>query len=108
MLRGCLVCVICISISLNALIFKFNIMLIHTLNMCTTQGGILIFSYIHRLGSFFWVQNFEFQHFWGFSEKYLFGYIDFVDIFWGDHKIGLNLGIISMHFRVFSLDQGIE
>ena len=26
---------------------------------------------------------------------------DFVDIFLGHHKIGLYLGVISMHFRVF-------
>ena len=32
-------------------------------------GGTLIFSYIHRLGSFFGVQNFEFNYFLGFSEK---------------------------------------
>ena len=32
-------------------------------------GGTLIFSYIRRLGSFFGVQNFEFQYFWEFSEK---------------------------------------
>ena len=31
-------------------------------------GGTLIFSYIRRLGSFFWVQNFEF-HFFGFFQK---------------------------------------
>ena len=35
-------------------------------------GGTLIFSYIRRLGSFFWGQNFEFQYFWGFSEKLIF------------------------------------
>ena len=35
-------------------------------------GGTLIFSYIRRLGSFFGVQNFEFQYFWGFSEKRIF------------------------------------
>ena len=31
-------------------------------------------------------------------------YEDFVDIFFegGHHKIGLYLGVISMHFRVFS------
>ena len=34
-------------------------------------GGTLIFSYIRRIGSFFLVQNFEFQYFWGFSEKLL-------------------------------------
>ena len=32
-------------------------------------GGTLIFSHIRRLGLFFWVQNSEFQYFWGFSEK---------------------------------------
>ena len=32
-------------------------------------GVTLIFSYICKLGSFFLVQNFEFQYFWGFSEK---------------------------------------
>ena len=26
-------------------------------------GGTLIFSYIRRLGSFFWAQNFEFKYF---------------------------------------------
>ena len=52
-------------------------------------GGTLMFTYIRRLGPFFGVQNFEFQYFWGFSEKfgYFFlgggggGYEDFVDIF---------------------------
>ena len=33
--------------------------------------------------------------FWGLK--------DFVDIFWGHHKIGLYLGVISMHFRFFGL-----
>ena len=62
------------------------------------------FSYIRRLGTFFCVQNFEFQYFWGFQKnKYFLGYEDFVDIFLGGHnKIGLRLGVISMHFRVFS------
>ena len=31
-----------------------------------------------------------------------------MDIFWGHHKIGLYLGVISMHFRVFSEGQGTE
>ena len=34
-----------------------------------SHGGTLIFSYIRRLGSFFGVQNFEFQYFLGFLEK---------------------------------------
>ena len=36
------------------------------------MGGTLIFSYIRRLGPFFWVQNFEFQYYFGFSEKLIF------------------------------------
>ena len=28
-------------------------------------------------------------------------YEGFVDIFWGHHKTGLILGVISMHFRSF-------
>ena len=28
--------------------------------------------------------------------------------FWGHHKIGLYLGVISMHFRVFPQGQGTE
>ena len=38
----------------------------------------------------------------------IFGYEVFVDIFWGHHKIGLYLRVISMHFRVFSKGQGTE
>ena len=56
------------------------------------------------MGHFFCFQNCEFQYFGGFSEKIIFfgGYESFVDIFWGHYKIGLYLGVISMHFRVFS------
>ena len=36
------------------------------------RGGTLIFSRIRRLGPFFWVQNSEFQYFFGFSEKLIF------------------------------------
>ena len=36
------------------------------------------------------------------------GYENFVDIFWGHHKIGLYLEVISMHFKVFSKGQGTE
>ena len=66
-------------------------------------GGTLIFSYIRRLGPFLGVQNFEFRYIFGFQKnKYSFGYENFVDIFWGHHKIGLYLEVISMHFKVFS------
>ena len=68
-------------------------------------GDTEIFSYfIHTSARvIFCVQNFEFQYFLGFSEKeYFWGHEDFVDIFWGHHKIGPYLGVISMRFRVFS------
>ena len=43
----------------------------------------------------------NFVIFGGFQKnKYLLGYEEFVDIFLGDHKIGLYLGVISMHFMV--------
>ena len=48
------------------------------------MGGTLIFSYIRRLGSFLGVQNFEFQYFWGFSERFIFwGVLRFCGYFWG-------------------------
>ena len=50
-------------------------------------GGTLIFSYIRGLGSFFWVQNCEFQYFWGFSEK--------INIFWGMTILWIFLGVIA-------------
>ena len=66
-------------------------------------GGNLNFSYIHRLASFFWVQNFEYQYFMGFSENIFLGYEDLVDIFWGSlQNWTIFRGCISMHFRVFS------
>ena len=64
----------------------------------------MIFSYIRRLGSFFWVQNFEFQYFFWFFRK--------INIFWGmkilwiffwcHHKIELYLGVISIHLGTVS------
>ena len=65
---------------------------------------------MRRLGSFFGVQNFEFQYFLGVFNKIniFWGYKDFVDIVWGYYKIGLYLGVISMHFRVFSEGQGTK
>ena len=53
----------------------------------------------------------NFNIFGGFQKnKYFWGYEDFVDIFLGHHKIGLYLGVISMHFRVvlkFMVQNGI-
>ena len=68
---------------------------------------VLIFSYIRRLGPFFLVQIFELQYFLGVSEnEYFFGYLDFLDIFWGHQKIGLVLGVISMHFLKVKVQNG--
>ena len=67
-------------------------------------GGTPIFSYLRRLRLFFGVQYFEFQYFWGFRKKNnIFGGMKILRIFLGGHhKNGLYLGVISMHFRVFS------
>ena len=40
-----------------------------TETLAEPREGTLICSYIRRLGPSFGVQNFEFQYFWGFSEK---------------------------------------
>ena len=48
-------------------------------------------------------QNFEFQYFLGFQKnKYYLGILRFCGFFGGHHKIGIYLGVISMHFRVDS------
>ena len=64
----------------------------------------MIFSYVRKLGLIFWGSKFLNFDIFGFFQKneYSFGYEDFVDVFFGGHhKIGLYLGVISMHFRVF-------
>ena len=47
----------------------------------------MIFSYIRRLGPFFWggggVKILNFNIFWGLQKNEYLGYEDFVDIFWG-------------------------
>ena len=48
------------------------------------KGGTLIFSYIRRLGPFFWGQIFEFQYFLGFSEK--------LKTFWGMNILWIFFG----------------
>ena len=69
-------------------------------------GGTLIFSYIRRLRTFWGVQNFEFQYFWGSEKLIILMYEDFDDILWGHRKIGLVLGVISMHFWVLKVQNG--
>ena len=76
--------------------FPFDISDLHT------PGGYSDIFIICMRGSFFGVQNFEFQNFRGVFRKKKLGYEDFVDIFWGSSQIGLYLGVISMLFRVFS------
>ena len=46
--------------------------------------------------------------FFGVFKKinFFFGYDDFVDILLESPQIGLYLGVIIMHFRVFSLGEG--
>ena len=56
------------------------------------RGCTLIFSHIRRLGLFFGFKILNFNIFWVFRKmknEYFLGYEDFVDIFWGHHKIGL-------------------
>ena len=56
-----------------------------------------------RLGLILGVQNFEFQYFLGFQKTDYFRGMKILWIFfWGHHKIGLYLEVISKHFRVFS------
>ena len=67
--------------------------------MIRPQGGTLIFSYILRLG--FKILNFNIS--WVFRKINIFLGMKILWIFFGGHhKIGLYLGVISMHFRIFS------
>ena len=65
------------------------------------RGGVLAYfhTYVGLGHFFFWLKILNFDIFRGFSEKNILRYEDFVDIFWGNHTIGV---VISMHFRVFS------
>ena len=88
-------------------------------------GGTLIFSHTHRLVPFFWgggggAENLEFQYFFlffiffyffffgggageGFRRMNMFGGMENLWIcIWSQHKTGLVLGVISVHFMVFS------
>ena len=47
----------------------------------SSLGGTLKFLYILRLGLFFWVQNYEFQYFLGFSKINIFGGMKILWIF---------------------------
>ena len=72
-------------------------------------GGTLIFSHIHRLGLFFWVQNSEFQYFWGFRKMNIFLDMKILRIFFGGSSQNwASFRVISMHFRVFFKVKGTE
>ena len=78
------------------LIFFFGI----SVTSLTPRGVLCCFHTSVGSGHFL---GFKILIFLGVFRNLIFlGYEDFVDIFWGHHKIGLYLGFISMHFRVFS------
>ena len=52
----------------------------------------------------FKILNFNFLG--AFQQKRFFGDEGFVDIFGGHHKIGLYLGVISMHFKILNIFWG--
>ena len=68
-------------------------------------GATLIFSYIHRLGSFFGFKILDLTFLGGFQKKYFCGGMKNLWILLGDHhKIDYIVysGVISMYFRAFS------
>ena len=56
---------------------------VHLVLLGSSPGGTLIFSYIRRLGSFFWVQNFEFHYFFVFQKNEYFLGMNILWIFLG-------------------------
>ena len=69
-------------------------------------GGVLWYFHVYiGSGHFLGVQNFDFIILGVFRKKIFLGVQRFCGYFWGGgghHKIGLYLGAISIHFRVFS------
>ena len=62
-------------------------------------GGVLRYFHTYVCSGHFWVQNFEFQYFWGFQKnEYFLGCVDLVDIFWGSSQ---NWTIFRGHFYAF-------
>ena len=93
--------------SLNTLIFKLNIMIIHTLNMCTTQGGgggrALIFQTYVGSGHFFWFEILYFNIFGVFRKnKILWIFL------WGLSRNWTIFRDHFIHFRVFFYGKGTE
>ena len=66
-------------------------------------GGVLWYFHTYVGSGYFWVQNSEFQYFWGFWEKCIFlGGMKILWIFFGGSSQNwASLRVISKHFRVF-------
>ena len=66
---------------------------------------MIFYTYVGS-GHFLGFKILNFNIFGGFQKKLIFfiylRYEDFVVTFWGHYKIGLHLGVISMHLNVFS------
>ena len=73
-------------------------------------GATLIFSCIHTSARvIFWLKILNLNIFLGFQKNKYFLDMKILRIFFGGHhKIGLHLGVISMHLRVDSKGHGIE
>ena len=85
--------------------FSYSITsILSKVRLSNPRGGTLIFSYIRRLRLFLEgggkILNFDI--FGGFQKNDILLGMKILWIFFGGHKIGLYLGVISMHFRVFS------
>ena len=62
--------------------------------------GVLSFHTYVGSGHFFGFKILNFNILGGFQKNEYFWSMKILYIFWGHHKIGLYLGVISMHFRV--------
>ena len=93
-----------ISFSILPRLGKRNIFHFSLEAWCRPRGVLWHFCTYVGSGYIFGLKILNFNIFLGFQKnKYFGGYEEFVDIFWGYHrKIGLYLGVISMHFMVFS------
>ena len=76
-------------------------------SVCGGGGVNLYFHAYVGLGYFGGFKILNFNIFGDFLKtEYFWGYEDFMDIFWGHHKIGLNNA--ALHLRVFSEGQGTK
>ena len=82
--------------------------LLHLRSVCLWGGGVNLYFHAYvGLGYFGGFKILNFNIFGDFLKtEYFWGYEDFMDIFWGHHKIGLNNA--ALHLRVFSEGQGTK